>query len=277
MAGALVDLGWWKTVAGASPTPTPTGTPVPTATPTPTPTAVPAVLTTGSLFNYFDVADSNSFSGLASNILNLATTGSQYDGQWEAGSDVSYVSGSSFVEFRSAGALPQGNFVLNGGATVYPYPIPADFTYEAGFRLVLPPIEEAFDMSLMNVRSGGGVFFSGQEFVLQGVAGYSYPTTLTDQYNSGSAYIVAVTVAGTAMSVYLNGALEYSTTITSSRPSIASSGYQRYGAWANGSTNNGGRDFDWSFHRMYHGKALTAIEIENNYNYNAIGMGLPQI
>jgi len=277
MAGLFNPIGWFvSSVVAPTPTPTSTPTSTPTATPTPTPTAVPAVLTTGSLYNYFDVADSNSFSGLGSDILNLATTGSQYDGVWQSGSDVSYVSGSNFVQFRSAGALPQGNFVLNGGATVYPYPIPADFTYEAGFRLVLPPIEEAFDISLMNVRSGGGIFFSGESFVFQGDTAYPFPSAITDQYASGSAYILAVTVAGTAMNVYLNGVLEYTTTVTAVRPVIGGSAYQRYGAWANIAANNGGRDYDWSFHRMYQ-RALTAGEIESNYNYNAIGMGLPAI
>ena len=128
-------IGWFGP-QGAAPTATPTPTPLPTNTPvptnTPTPTAAPSSYRTADLYNYFDVADSNSFSGIANDILNLATNGNAYDGEFQ--DNVSYTSPNNYVEMRRTGT--QGNINLNGGSTCDPLPIAQDFTFECGFRMI---------------------------------------------------------------------------------------------------------------------------------------------
>lgn len=276
MAGLHNGIAWWGVPPGVAPTatPTPTPTPTPTNTPvptnTPTPTAAPASYRTADLYNYFDVADSNSFSGIANDILNLATTGSAYDGEFQ--DNVSYTSPDNHVEMRRTGTM--GNINLNGGSTCDPLPITQNFTFECGFRLIDTGEYEA---SLVNWRSGAGIFWSPELFAFQGVAAYTFPTSVKNLYNWTDFFINTLVVAGSSLKLYINGVEEYSTTITTVRSNYSSSATTRYGAFTNGSTNTGGRNIDYSYFRQYNDYALTATEVVSNYNYNAPGLGLPTI
>jgi hypothetical protein len=280
MAGLFNPIGWWDKSGAVAPTPTPTplptNTPLPTATatPSPTPTAAPASYVTTSLYNYFDTADSNSFSGVGNTILNLGTSGSLFDGTFEG--DATYPGSGSFISFSNAGGT-QGNFSLrnvSNNLVVDPVPVPTAFTYEAGFKITQ---SSSYVFSLINFRNSTGIFWSGDRFVFQGIAGYTFPTSLTNNYVVGDAYILTVVGNGTSLKVYLNGVEEWSTTITSQRPSPATNGRQGYGCYVNGGANNGGQTYDWSYHRYYDGLALTPAQVVSNYNYSAPALGLTPI
>ena len=239
---------------------------------------VAPVLTPGS-YRYFDMGDANSFQGLTNNFMDISDNVIPINGVWQLpGGGITYptTAGGPFVFFyKTGGNSSQGNFTLGGGATgMDPAPWPATFTFEAGFRLTQT---SSFNFSLFNVRSGQGIFWSGDRFVFQGIAAYTFSSAVTSQYSLGNSYIMQLrATTATNLEVWLNGSLAQTITISSSRPSVGGTAWQFYGAYANGSNNNGGQEFDFSFSRMYTSN-ISNLELKNNYNFNATYMGLPII
>jgi len=227
------------------------------------PTAGGAVEPVAGHYNYFNIGDSSSYPGSGTTVTNIGDNGTQ-DGTLNGG--YTYTSPDKYIGVGDGS--PDGNF----SKTLQPNLWGSDFTFECGFGLNSGMTVATDQTSFMNVRNVStylgynrpGYFLSHRVFSLQGVAGYSLDTSV---YTAGNNYIIAAVASGTSLKIYINGSLNETITISSTRPeNNPTADTVRYGCFASGTTiPTGAREFDFYFWRDYN-RALSADEVLQNYN-----------
>lgn len=224
-------------------------------------------------YNYFNIGDSSSYPGSGTTVTNIGDNGTQ-DGTLNG--QYTYTSPDKYVGVGDGS--PDGNF----SKTLEPNLWGSDFTFECGFGLNSGMTVATDQTSFMNVRNVStylginrpGYFFSHRTFALQGVAGYSLDTSV---YTAGNNYIIAAVISGTSLKIYINGSLNETQTISSTRPeNDPSADTVRYGCFASGTTipNNNAYPYNFYYWRDYNNKALTDAEVLQNYNANKADLGL---